>query len=129
MAMEEDVKPNSQSAPGSSDLPNETAPKDAEEPAVSTSQTELQSSSATEPEGVAVAVDGSHSKEPIKEEDMAPVSGNKEADALVNSNSTEKDNIAGIDFAFFLFKLVFIIKVINLSNGRKILQLCSLHQL
>lgn len=126
--MEEDAKPNSQSAPGSSDLPNETAPKDAEEPAVSTSQTELQSSSATEAEGV--AVDLSHSKEPIKEEDMGPASGNKEADAL--ANSTEKDNIAGIDFAFCFFfkkKLVFIIKVINLSNGRKILQLSSLHQL
>ncbi|XP_041998591.1 SWI/SNF complex subunit SWI3D-like isoform X2 [Salvia splendens] len=94
VAMEEDDKSNSQSAPGSSDLPNETAPKDAEEPAVSTSQTELQSSSASEAEGVAVAVDGSHSKEHIKE-DMAPVSGIKEADALVNSNSTEKDNIAG----------------------------------
>ncbi|XP_042003068.1 LOW QUALITY PROTEIN: SWI/SNF complex subunit SWI3D-like [Salvia splendens] len=90
VAMEEDAKPNSQSAPGSSDLPNET---DAEEPAVSTSQTELQSSSATEAEGV--AVDLSHSKEPIKEEDMGPVSGNKEADALVISNSTEKDNITG----------------------------------
>ncbi|KAL1554253.1 SWI/SNF complex subunit SWI3D-like isoform X2 [Salvia divinorum] len=93
VAMEEDAKQNSQSAPCSSDLPMGTVPKDDEESAVSTSQTELQSSSSTEAE--VVAVDGAHSKEPIKEEDTTPVSGNKEADALVISNSTEKDNIAG----------------------------------
>ncbi|XP_057788246.1 SWI/SNF complex subunit SWI3D [Salvia miltiorrhiza] len=94
VATKEEAKSNSQNTPGSSDLPKETVPKDAEESAVSTSQTEVQSNSAKVAGGVAVAVEGSHSKEPIKEEDMASISESKGADALVISNSTEKDDRA-----------------------------------
>lgn len=104
MATEEEVKPITQSDPCSSDLPKEPTPKDVEESSVSASNTELQSNSANEAGGVAVAVEGSHSKEPIKEEeDITLNSVDKEAGALVISNATEKDDSTGIDFTFCFF--------------------------
>lgn len=80
----EEARPVSESEPSGSDFPKEQAPKDTEEQAVSASHTEL--------------------KEPMKDEDMIPISENKGADALVISNSiTEKENLAGTNFIFGLF--------------------------
>lgn len=102
---EEEAKPTTRSDS------EEQAPKDAEEPVVSASHTELQSNSTKEAAGGASAGEASQSKEPTKDEDMIPISENKEADALVVSNSTEKKDSAGTDFLFcFLFhqKVVYV---------------------
>lgn len=108
MAPEEETKPKSQNDPGSSDIPKEEAPKDAEESAASASHTELQSNSPKAEDG-ALDVEGSQTKEHIKDEDMVPVCENKETDALIISDSAGKDGSTGINFKL-CFLLVFIIK-------------------
>lgn len=106
VATEEETKPNSQNDPGSSDIPNEEAPKDAEESAASASHTELQSNSLKAEDG-ALDIDGTRTKEHKKDEDMAGVSENKETDAVVISNLAGKDDSTGTNFKF-CFLVVFI---------------------
>ncbi|KAH6789346.1 hypothetical protein C2S51_004352 [Perilla frutescens var. frutescens] len=95
MATDEEAKPTSQSDPSSAALPKEQATKNAEESAVSASHNDLQSNSTKEARDGALASEASQSKDPIKVEDMIPISEDKEADAVVISNSAEKDNNAG----------------------------------
>lgn len=99
VATEEETKPNSQNDPGSSDIPKEEAPKDAEESAVSASHTELQSNSLKAEDG-ALDIDGTQTKEHKKDEDTARTSENKETDAMVIPNSAGKDDSTGINFKF-----------------------------
>lgn len=99
MAAREEAQPASESEPSSSDFPKEQAPKDAEEPVVSASHTEVQSNAVKESEDGASAGEAFQSKEPMKDEDTISISEKKEADVLVISNSiTEKVDNAGTNF-------------------------------
>ncbi|KAL8542921.1 hypothetical protein ACS0TY_003700 [Phlomoides rotata] len=92
----EEARSVSESDPSSSDFPKEQAPKDTKESVVSASHTELQSNTLKGSEDGSSNGEGSHSKEPMKDEGTIPVSENKGANALVISNSvTAKENLAG----------------------------------
>lgn len=103
MATDEEAKPTPQSDPGRSNISKEQPSKDAGESAVSAAaHTEIQSNS-TKESGGGAETGTSQSKEPVKDEDMIPVSEDKEADASVTANSTEEKESTGIAFRFLLF--------------------------